>query len=63
MTGFWGGKEGEPVPQVDPSDLKALWKLGEDMKNNPQGRIAIGVNLMPTANLERTLERLLTERE
>lgn len=46
MTGFWG-KAGEPVPQVDSSDLKALWKLGEDVKRrHPEGGVAVGVNLM-----------------
>ena len=56
MTGFWG-KEGEPVPQVDPSDMKALWKLGEDVKErHPEGGVIMGVNLMeayckPGANI------------
>jgi hypothetical protein len=43
----FGGKAGEAVPQVDPSDMKALWKLGEDSrKRHPEGGVAIGVNLM-----------------
>jgi hypothetical protein len=56
MKGFWG-KEGEPVPEVDPSDMKALWKLGEDIsKKNPGRGVAVGVNLMeahckPGANI------------
>jgi hypothetical protein len=44
---WFGGKAGEPVPQVDPSDMKALWALGEDTrKKHPEGGIAIGLNLM-----------------
>lgn len=44
---FFGGKAGEQVPQVDPSDMKALWELGEDTrKMHPEGNVAIGVNLM-----------------
>ena len=27
---FGYGRAGEPVPQVDPADLKALWALGEE---------------------------------
>jgi hypothetical protein len=56
LTSFWG-KAGEPVPQVDPSDMKALWKLGEETKKmRPDGGVAIGVNLMeayckPGANI------------
>ena len=46
-----------PVPQAAPSDMKALWKLGEDTKKSrPKGNVAIGVNLMaayckPGANI------------
>ena len=29
---FGFGRAGEPVPQVDPSDLKALWTLGQEVK-------------------------------
>jgi len=44
---FGFGRAGEPVPQVDPSDMKALWALGEDSrKRHPEGGVAIGVNLM-----------------
>src|SRR6266849_790719 len=44
---FFGGKAGEPVPKVHPSDMKALWTLGEDTKKrHPEGGVAIGVNLM-----------------
>jgi hypothetical protein len=45
---FGYGRAGDPVPQVDPSDMKALWKLGEDVrKSNPDaGGIAITVDVM-----------------
>ena len=43
----FGGKAGEQVPQVDPSDMKALWGLGEDTrKRHPEGNVAIGVSLL-----------------
>jgi hypothetical protein len=56
LTSFWG-KDGEPVPQVDPSDMKALWTLGEEVrKSHPGGGVAIGVDLIgnyckPGANI------------
>ena len=41
---FGFGHAGEPVPQVNPSDMKALWALGENSrKMHPEGGIAIGV--------------------
>src|SRR5690242_17293430 len=44
---YFGGKAGEQVPQVDPSDMKALWGLGEDTrKRHLEGNVAIGVNLL-----------------
>jgi hypothetical protein len=44
---FGFGRAGELVPQVDPSDLKALWNLGQDTrKTHPDGGVAVGVNLM-----------------
>lgn len=64
LTSFWG-KAGEPVPQVDSSDMKALWNLGEDTKKrHPKGGVAIGVNLMeslckPGANVGVTNYRAL----
>jgi hypothetical protein len=33
------------VPQVDPSDMGALWNLAEDTKKtNPEGGVMIGMN-------------------
>lgn len=54
---FGYGRAGEPVPQVDPSDLKALWALGEETgKTHPEGGTIIGMSIMqdlckPGANL------------
>jgi hypothetical protein len=44
---FGYGRAGEPVPQVDPSDMKALWALYEDSrKRHPEGGVMIGRRLM-----------------
>src|ERR1700693_4732467 len=38
------GAPGEPVPQVDPEDVKAVWKLGQEVKrDHPDGGVAIGM--------------------
>jgi hypothetical protein len=38
------GAPGEPVPQVDPEDVKAVWKLGQEVKkDHPGGGVAIGM--------------------
>jgi hypothetical protein len=43
---LWAGVAGETVPRVDPSDVKALWELGQGVKkSHPEGGIAIGVAL------------------
>ena len=40
------GSPGEPVPQVDPEDVKAVWKLGEEVKkDHPGGGVAIGMSI------------------
>jgi len=44
---FGFGRAGEQVPQVDPSDMKTLWALGEDSrKTHPDGGVIIGVEVM-----------------
>ena len=44
---FGFGRAGEPVPQVDPSDIKALWAMGEESrKTHPEGGVFIGVEVM-----------------
>ena len=38
----FGGDPGEPIPQVDPEDLKALWRLQRDVEaRHPGQQIAI----------------------
>ncbi len=35
---LFGGKPGEPVPQVDPEDLKNVWQLQDEVKKrHPRG--------------------------
>jgi len=42
----FGGNPGEPVPQADPEDLKALWRLQRDVAvRHPGQQIAIGNEL------------------
>lgn len=55
---FFGGIPGEPVPQVDPEDLKALRQEMRNLQSRHSGRnVAIGFHLMqavckPGANVE-----------
>lgn len=47
---FGIGRAGEPVPQVDPEDVKAVWEIGqESVKENPQGNVAIGLEIFRRA--------------
>jgi hypothetical protein len=47
---FGFGRPGEPVPQVDPGDVKAVWEVGqESVKEHPQGSVAIGVEIFRRA--------------
>ena len=40
---FWVWTAGEPVPQVDASDMKAVLEIGQDMeRRHPGGQVAIG---------------------
>ena len=39
----FGGKPGEPVPQVDPEDLKKCWQLSHE---HPEKQAAIGMCLL-----------------
>ena len=54
----FGGNPGEPVPAVDPQDLKTLWHLGHDLQaRNPGQNGATGIELMkatckPEANIQ-----------
>jgi len=44
MGAFFSGKQaGEPVPQVDPADVKAVWTIREDVeKRYPGKQVGIG---------------------
>ena len=47
---FGLGRAGEPVPEVDPEDVKVVWEVGqESAKENPQGNVAIGVEIFRRA--------------
>jgi hypothetical protein len=40
---FLGGKSGQPVPQVDPDDVKAVWAVHEDVaRRHPGKQVGIG---------------------
>jgi len=58
----FGGEAGEPVPEVDPDDLKAIWKITEEAQAGPNIGRAIGADAMkqvckPEANVEATFYR------
>jgi hypothetical protein len=42
VTALFGGKPGEPVPQVDPDDLKAVWEV----QTSHPGERAIGISVL-----------------
>ncbi len=58
-----GGKPGEPVPEVDPDDLKTIWEMSRDLEaSHPGQHGAIGIGLIrqackPGANVEATFYR------
>jgi hypothetical protein len=42
-----GGKPGEPVPVVDPEDLKTAWQISRDAQTRNHGNgVAVGFELM-----------------
>jgi hypothetical protein len=45
----FGGKPGEPVPAVDPDDVKTVWQIGRDIEVNHPKCGAVGVNVMKQA--------------
>jgi hypothetical protein len=46
----FGGKPGEPVPAVEPEDVKTVWQIGIDAQANHAGKnVAVGVDLMKGA--------------
>src|ERR1700690_2756442 len=43
----FGGMQGEPVPQVDPEDLKILWRAQQELQaRHPGGQVAVGSELL-----------------
>ena len=36
----FGGKPGEPVPAVDPEDVKAVWQMGRKLKPVMRARMS-----------------------
>lgn len=46
----FGGEPGEPVPAVDPEDVKSVWQIGRDVQaNRPGQQVAVGVDTMKQA--------------
>ena len=44
---FFRGQSGERVPQVDPDDVKAVWKLHEDVaRRHPGKQVGIGKGVL-----------------
>jgi hypothetical protein len=53
----FGGKPGEPVPAVDPEDVKTVWQIGRNAQAHAGKNVAVGADLMkrackPGANIE-----------
>jgi hypothetical protein len=43
----FGGNPGEPVPEVDPEDLKTFWQMARDLQARRTGQnVAIGFEVM-----------------
>lgn len=59
----FGGKPGEPVPAVDPADVKTVWHIGREAQINHAGENgAVGVDIMrhactPGADIEAVFYR------
>ena len=50
VTALFGGKPGEPVPQVDPDDLKAVWEINHEVQtSHPGERVGIGISVLEHA--------------
>ncbi|HET6180510.1 MAG TPA: hypothetical protein VFE61_26555 [Candidatus Sulfotelmatobacter sp.] len=57
-----GGEAGEPVPEVDPQDLRAIWLMGNEAQAGHPRSKAAGLEVMksfckPGANVEATWYR------
>lgn len=50
MERVFGGKPGEPVPAVDPEDVKAVWSIGREVeRTHPGQQIAIATGIFEQA--------------
>ncbi len=48
---MFGGGPGTPLPQVDPEDVRAVWKLGQELKEDHPGvNVGIGVEIFERAS-------------
>jgi hypothetical protein len=46
----FAGRAGEPVPEADPQDVRAVWMVGRDVqRSHPGGQVAIGVGTLEAA--------------
>ena len=54
----FGGKSGEPVPTVDPEDVKTVWQIKKDADaRHPGENVGVGIDVMmracgPGTNIE-----------
>jgi len=58
----FGGKPGEPVPEVDPDDLRTVWEMNRELQARSPGGGAIDIDIFeqackPGANVHATLYR------
>lgn len=54
----FGGEPGEPVPEVDPDDVKALWQMGRDVgEHGAIGGHNLEAACKPGANVQATSYR------
>src|SRR5436853_6591247 len=49
VTALFGGKPGEPVPQVDPDDLKAVWEINHEVQTSHPGERVTGISVLEHA--------------
>ncbi|HKV79547.1 MAG TPA: hypothetical protein VJP02_15470 [Candidatus Sulfotelmatobacter sp.] len=45
----FGGEPGEPVPAVDPENVKTVWQIGRDAQASNGCGVAIGIDLIKQA--------------
>ena len=59
----FGGAPGEPVPEVDPEDVKVLWRHQQEVQARYAGQAAIGFDFIksickPGSNVEAVSYRM-----